>query len=137
MSAGPPSQSVIGFTTRLMKTPEGTYGRGPLSFAGIESSICGIEMLLRSFGCACADVHRLRRRGDTFGSNEPEARVPQPGQQPVQGSLVDGCKREQRVATRQQAQLFATKEAGASLVEVAGDSDLVAVHGPDVRAREA
>ena len=117
VSVGPPSQSVIGFTTRLMKNREGTYGRGRGSVVVKESSICDTGVLLRWFGCPCAAAHRLRRREHAFGGDEFEPRVAQPRQQPVDGGLIDGREREQRVAARQQPELFAAQGMGASLAQ--------------------
>jgi len=80
---------------------------------------------------------RPRRCQDAIGGDELEAGITEPRQQPIQGGLIYGSEGEQRVAVRQQPELSAAKEASASLVEVASDPDLVAVHGPDDRDRAA
>jgi hypothetical protein len=63
-----------------------------------------------------------------FGRHELEARIAQPCQQAVQGGLIDGSEAQERVAARQQPECFAAEGRGASLVEMASDPDLVAVH---------
>ena len=78
-------------------------------------------------GCAAAGPRNALDR------RELKPRVAKPRQQPVEGRLVQGDKRQLRVAARQQTKLLTIKDMSSSLAEVAGDPDLVALHGPDVR----